>query len=238
LIDLAYQNRPDLRLESSRLQHARLEERIRWGELLPRADLILELGKTGTAFDDVSTDPSFREDYLIQVELSWNAMGNTVDYTYANSKAAPSVTQFQAGGQGTVIRRNEIGVGLFDGLDALADAKEAEVEKLEQIVELEETEKQVVLEVKESYYDFQKASIQVKSSVQRVNYRQRVAKLMKFRLDKNEIEISEYLQAEIDLLNELTTLHRALSDYFTAKAKLNHAIGLRDHFSIEEKYEP
>ncbi len=60
--------------------------------------------------------------------------------------------------------------------------------------------------------------------------------LAKHRLDNNEIEISEYLQSEIDLLREKSELHNALKDYFTAKAALNRAVGIRDFLPIEETY--
>ena len=125
-------------------------------------------------------------------------------------------------------------MGLLDGLDKLADAKEAEVAKLDQIVALEKAEKEVIQEVKQTFFDFQKARIQVQSSLQRVDYRERLAHLAEHRLGQNDIQISEYMQAEIDLLREKTELHKALKDYFTAKAKLNRAVGMHALLTIEE----
>ena len=55
-------------------------------------------------------------------------------------------------------------------------------------------------------------------------------------LEQNEIQISEYMQAEIDLLQERTELHRALKDYFAAKAAMNRAVGIRNYLPIEETY--
>lgn len=237
LIDLAYQNRPELQVESSKLSAARLEERIRWGELMPHADLTVEFGKLGEAANVVSLDPKLRKEFRLFLELSWNAAGNRVSYEFENDSNAPSVTQFAGGGSGTQRTTNTFTAGILDGLDAFVDIKEAEVDKLDQIVELENIEKEVIRDVKEAYYDYQRAVIQVESTIKRVDYRDRLVRLAAHRLEKNEVEISEYVQAEIDLLREKSDLHKALTDYFTAKAKLNRSIGMREFFPIEESYD-
>ena len=127
-------------------------------------------------------------------------------------------------------------VGVLSGLQEYAEIKESQVRKLEQVVELEKKELEVIREVKEAYFDYHKASIQVESSLKRNQYRQRLVELAKLRLEKAEIEISEYLQAELDLAEERKKLHDALADLFKAKSKLNRAIGIRDFLPIGERY--
>ncbi|MBI3312678.1 MAG: TolC family protein [Candidatus Omnitrophica bacterium] len=232
LVDLAYESRPELRIEASKLQSARLEERIQMGEMIPSADAVLEFGKLGEAFDANSTRPGLRNEFRFMIEVNWNAAGNKMNYTYEKNAQPPSVSQFLQG-SGSETNRNSFSVGLWDGLDQWASMKEAEVAKLDQIVELEKAEKEVIQDVKQAYFDFQKAQIQVKSSLQRVDYRKRLTQLAEHRLSQNEVQISEYFQTEIDLLREQTELHKALKDYFSAKAKLNHAIGKEDLLPME-----
>ena len=71
------------------------------------------------------------------------------------------------------------------------------------------------------------------STVKRLEYRKRLRDFGEHRLSKKEIELSEYLQAESDLVREKAELHKALKDYFTAKAALNHAVGIQNFFSME-----
>lgn len=234
LVDLAYKNRAELQIEAAKLESARLRERVEWAEMLPQADIVLEMGALGEAFDATTTHPKRTNEFRAVLEFNWNMMGNTVGYEFENDENAPSVTQFPAGGSQTT--RNTFSVDLLDGLDALANIKEAEAEKLDQIVELENAEKEVVQDVKQAYFDYQKALIQFKSSLQRLDYRERLARLSKHRLEQNEIQISEYIQAEIDLLQEQTELHGALKDYFAAKSALNRAVGVRNYLPIEETY--
>ncbi|HTL47000.1 MAG TPA: TolC family protein [Verrucomicrobiae bacterium] len=235
LVDLAYHNRAELQVEAYKLESSRLNERVKTGALLPRADIVLEMGALGEAFDADATNPKKRNEFRCFLEFKWNALGSTIGHKFENDENAPSVTQFQSS-SGTQTTSNTLSVDLFDGLDALVQMKEAEADKLDQIVELEKAEKEVIQDVKQAYYDYQKALIQVKSSLQKLDYRERLARLSKHRLEQNEIQISEYFQAELDLQQERTELNKALKDYFTAKAALNRAVGIRNYLPIEETY--
>ena len=48
-------------------------------------------------------------------------------------------------------------------------------------------------------------------------------------IEDNEIQISEYLQAELDLVNERDALLQALIDYFISEVALNKAFGLQGY---------
>jgi len=233
LVDLAYQHRPELQAEAAKLQSAILEERIRWGEMMPHVDINLDFGKLGEAFNIDSSNPGGKTEFRLLMDLSWNAAGNRINWAFENDQRAPSVSQFTQAA-GTKVVRNTISIGLLDGLDSLVEAKEAHVAKLDQIVELENMEKEVIHDVKNSYYEYQKSLIQVQSTLKRVDYRRRLAELSAHRLGKNEIQVSEYVQADIDVLNEETELHRAIRDYYIAKVELNRALGMRDFLKIEE----
>lgn len=235
MIDLAYQNRPELQVEAAKLRAARLGEKISQGAFGPRLDVTMEFGELGEAFIRNSNDPPHRTEWRLGFELSGNVLGNKAKYTFDDDQNAPSVTQFQQG-TGSRVKRKGMTVGFLDGLSAYSEVKEAEVKKLEQVIELEKKEQEVIREVKEAYFDHQKAKIQVESSLKRNQYREKLVKLAETRLEKAEIEISEYLQAELDLVEEQSRLDRALSDLFKARAKLNRAIGVPNFLPMEERY--
>ena len=233
LVDMAYQNRPELQMAAARLRAAQLEERIQWGAMLPEVDVIMEDGKDSEAYDANAWHPSFKPQYKIGMEFKWNMGGNRLEYDFNNNKTPPSLTAFQAQ-SGSLVATNTLKVGLLDGLDVFANTKNAEVEKLDQVVELDKAEQEVIKSVKEAYYDFQKASIQLKSGIQRLNYRERLLRFSKHRMEKNEIEISEYLQAAQEFSNQKVEVHKTLSEYYAAKAKLNRAVGQRDFLAVEK----
>ncbi len=239
---MSYGHRAELQVEAAKLQAARLGEKIRWGGFLPQADAVLEYGKLGEAYrqniwDSGNNrwiwgidDPVKHKEWRLMLELNWNALGNKVNYTFENDNKAPSITGYlQSTGTKTI--KNSISAGVLDGLDTFVDVKQAEVDRLNKVVDLEKAEKQVLQDVKQAFYDYQKSVIQVKSNIKRVKWRQRLRDLSEYRLGRKEIEISEYVQSEADLVREKTELHKALKDYFTAKAALNHAIGMQEFFN-------
>ena len=234
-IDLAYKNRPELQVEAADLKVSQLEEQINRGNFLPRADLTLDFGELGEAFTRFTDDPNHTPEWHLAFELSQNLLGNKVKYTFDNDENAPSVSQFLQGTGSTVINR-KMEIGALNGLQDYVELKDAQVKKLEQIIELEKKEREVIREVKEAFFDYHKAHIQVLSSLKRNQYRHRLVELSKLRLGKTEIEISEYLQAELDLAEERKKLHGVLTDLFKAKSKLNRSIGIRDYLPMEEKY--
>lgn len=232
LVEFSYRYRPDMQVEASKLKAAQHAYRVSLGRQLPQLDVIMEFGKLAEAFNFSTKDPGFRHEFKVGMEASYNLGGNTLKYTYDHDQRAPSVTQFLTG-QGTRTRSNTFSFGLLDDLGQFSSIIEAKISSLEQVVELEKTERDVIREVKEAYFDFNKALIQVESTHKRMKYRERLAELAKHRLDMNEIQISEFLQAEMDLTEERALVYKALSDFFSSQAKLNKAIGIRDYLPME-----
>lgn len=234
-IDLAYQHRPELQVEAERLRSARLEEKISRGSFLPRVDVNMKFGELGESFTRDSLDPVHHSEWEGGFEISDNFFGNKAKYSFDHNQNAPSVAQFLQG-SGSRVSKRHFEIGLFDGLKEYSELQEAKVKKLEQVIELEKKEREVIREVKEAYFDYHKAEVQVESSLKRNQYRERLVKLAEIRLGKAEIEISDYLQAQLDLAEERARLHRALADLSKAKSKLNRAIGMRNFLPIEERY--
>lgn len=248
MIDLSYGNRPELRVEAAKLQAARLQEKVRWGEFLPKAYLTYEAGQSGEAdqkgpFSDAvhggtplySNKPVLKNDWRFLIEMSWNVGGNKMGYTYDRNQRAPSLTQYESA-TGTQLRANGFTVGVLDGLDVFVATKQAEVDKLKQVVQLEDAEKKVIQDVKEAYYNYQKSLIQVRSTVKRLEYRKRLRDFTEHKLlsRREGTEISELMGAESDLVHTKGELHKALNEYFAAKAALNHAVGIQNFLGIEE----
>ncbi len=231
-VDMAYAHRSDLRVEASKLHAARLSRKISGGKMLPEWDLVVEFGELAEAFQTIAHLPPYRDEWKIGSELSWNVGGSTFRHTYDHDQRAPSVSQF-LGTQGPISDTHTFSFGFFDNLNSLAELKETKIAALEQVVELEKTEREVIREVKEAYFNYNKALIQVESNYKRMNYRDRLAQLAQHRLETNEIQVSEFLQSEIDYTEERMQVHKALSDFYTSKANLNRAIGVRDYLQIE-----
>ncbi|OGW85792.1 MAG: hypothetical protein A3C35_03510 [Omnitrophica bacterium RIFCSPHIGHO2_02_FULL_46_11] len=235
LIELTYEHRSDLQVEAAKLKATQFAYRVALGQRLPKFDLLVEFGELAEAFIqnlDSKRGPKHSHEFRFGMEMTWPLLGNTLKWAYDHDQHAPSVTQFLSG-QGTRTRSNTLSANLLDDMGQFSSMIEAKISNLEQVVELEKTERDVVREVKEAYFNFNKAMIQVESAYKRMGYRSRLAQLAKHRLETNEVQISEYLQAEMDFVQERSLVYKAMSDFFLSKAKLNRAIGIRDYLAVE-----
>ena len=235
LIELTYEHRADLQVEAAKLKATQFAYRVALGQRMPKVDLLVEFGELAEAFItnlDSKRGPPHRHEFRFGMEMTWPFLGNTLKYNYDHDQHAPSVTQFLSG-TGTRTVANSLSANILDDMGQFSSMIEAKISNLEQVVELEKTERDVVREVKEAYFNFNKALIQVESAYKRMGYRNRLAQLAKHRLETNEVQISEYLQAEMDFVQERSLVYKAMSDFFLSKAKLNRAIGIRDYLTVE-----
>ncbi|MDD5084740.1 MAG: TolC family protein [Candidatus Omnitrophica bacterium] len=235
-IELAYENRPDLKVETERLRSARYGRWAARGGFLPQLDLVLGFGQMGEAYKNrgaIFLQKLYHGgEFHFGLEAKWNVGGSTFKYVYDNDQKAPSVTQFAAG-SGTTTRKNTFTASFLDDLQQFVETKEARVTEVEQIVELEQKEREVIRDVKESYFNFYKSYVQLKSVLKRMEYKRKMVELAKHRMGLNEIQVSEYLQAEIELAEENAQLYRAIADFYIAKASFNRAIGVRDYLPMK-----
>ena len=236
LIDMAYQHRPDLQVEAFKLKAAQLAYRVALGKKgFPQVDVLMEFGELAEAFItdlDSKKRPKHSHEFKVGMEVTWPIGGNTLKYTYDHDQRAPSATNFLTSA-GTRTRANSFSAGFLDDMGQFSSMIEAKISNLEQVVELEKTEREVIRDVKEAYFNFNKALIQVESAYKRMGYRDRLAQVAKHRLDTAEIQISEYLEAEIDFVEERALVYKALADFFLSKAKLNRSIGIRDYLVVD-----
>lgn len=233
-IKMAYEQRPDIKLEANRLRSNIMAKRVAFGRLMPQVNLLLEFGELGESFTDIVDDPVHKPEWQSLVEVTWNLGGSTAKYTHDHDQNGASVSQFQ-GGTGTTTGKDSFSLALLDNIEDMYKLREAQVDIMDQFVKLEETEREVIREVKEAYFNYKRAEIQFQSQIKQLQYRRRQAQLQKHKLEQNEIQVSEYIQAEKDLVEETAQFHRVMAEYYTARAGLNRAVGARDILPVKEQ---
>jgi outer membrane protein TolC len=237
LINMAYENRPEFVIGENKVRAKKYAEKVEKGKWLPQVSMFTEMGMNKDYYKNQPSDSMPRDWktlYRGGIECSWNIGGTTSRYFYDNNQMPPSVSAYKGQTEGTRTITNTFAVGILDGLDQFVTTKEAEIATKEAILEFQLSEKDMVSEVKESYYNYNRAKIQMRSILKKIAYREKLVELAKHRSEINEIQISEYLQSEIDLVEERNTLYQAMIDYFIARASLNKAIGVSNFFDIEK----
>ena len=234
-IKLAYQNRPEFKIQKYKVEAATWREKVAQGGWLPEVSFVGSLGRKAEAYKAFDNNPPWDDEHRIGIEVKWNFGGSTPQYVYDKHRQGVGVeaTEVSIGADGYYDRKNIGGVSVLDGIDQFSKTKQAEIERKEALLELELSEKDIMSEVKESYYSYNRSLIQLKSIFKRLVYKEKLVQLARHRSEINEIQISEYIQAEIDRVRERESLYQAIVDHCLARASLNKAIGIRDYVSLE-----
>lgn len=239
-IKLAYQNRPEFAIQKGKVEVAEFQEKVANAGWLPQINLVGETGRKAEAYRANDNNATWRDEHHVMITCTWNFGGNVVKHEFDKNRQATGVEATEVdiassvGADGYYDRKNTASLSVFGGLDQYSKTKEAAVKRKEAQLELELSEKDIVSEVKEAYYNYNRSLVQLKSVFKKMAYRQKLVDLARHRSEINEIQISEYIQAKMDLVNERDQLYQTVVDYLLAKVSFNKAIGIRDYLPLEE----
>ena len=134
----------------------------------------MNVGKTAQGFraKPIDAPDKFKQDWELKMETTWNFFGSTAKHEYQRKQTSPSVTDFQ-GRSGTTKSVNTWTFEILNALEQFADVEEAKMDTAEQLEIYEDTERQVVQEVIEAYYNYNAALIKLRSASVGLDYKKR-----------------------------------------------------------------
>ena len=226
-LELAQGYHPDIVVNELLVQSNEYEEKIAKAKDAFKVDLTGFYGRGGSHYKTEADkmDP----DWNIGLKVSKPFGGNTASYSFSKEQTQRKVGQTDR--QGTQTHSGEFAI--LDAMGTAAEIKEAQIKRHKAENDLLESRRQVNLEVKESYYNYQEAVIQVKNALEKVRYQKEAVKTANLQAQLNEALQSQQLEAEIKLADERSLYIKALSDYNFSLARLNKAIGVEDYFTLE-----
>ena len=221
---LAYQNRPELRMNELLEEAAGYEEKIAKSKDDFKVDFSGFLGESGSWY--TTENPTMGSDWFVGFKASKPWLGNTGSYNYTQNKTSPKL------GQDTVTQgaSNSLEFAILNNLSGNSEKQSAFISKLKAENELIEIEKTISTEVREAHNSYEKAVMQIQNTKEKIAFRKEELKILQSQMDINEAQLSQVLEAMIKLNDEKALYHQAISSYKTALANLNKATGLIGNF--------
>lgn len=226
-LKLAFDNQPDILVNKLLVESNAYGEKTARGKDDFKIDVTGFYGRSGSHYE---TEPEkMDKDWNIGVKVSRPFGGNTASYSFTKEETSRKVGQTDR--TGSTAQSGEFAI--LDGMSVASEIKEARVNRQKAVNDLIEARRQIALEVKEAYYSYQEAIIQVKNSLEKVKFQEEAVKVAGAQAELNEALQSQLLEAMIKLADERAIYIKALSDYNLSLSKLNKAVGLKDYFSID-----
>ncbi|MFH1381263.1 MAG: TolC family protein [Candidatus Omnitrophota bacterium] len=231
---LAYLNRPELKISQLSLEYYEYEKKIRRARSdWPRVDLLGMYGNMREDFikDDIDpgTDPrGLGPEYYFGTKVSIPFWGSTADYSYTKESWQPVVrTKHQ-----TESATHLATFSLFNKLDDISSAWEAELEYMRSQDEAEKKKQEVTLEIKETFFKYEKALLLMQLARDKIAYQSKEVEILDIRRELGEARYSDVIEEMIKLAEEEFSYAQAIADYFISIATLNKAIGVDDYFRV------
>ena len=228
-LEAAANNHPDMLVNKFLVESNEYGEKIAKGKEGFRIDLTGFYGKADSYYNTEAKN--LQDDWNIGVKVSKPFWLATPSYSFTKEKTSRKVGQTDR--TGTTVNAGEIAIFDKDAFAIGSEIEESKIAKQKAENDLIDTRRQSALSVKESYYNYQEAVIQVKNSLEKVRFHEEAVKVARVQSELNEALQSQLLESLIQLVDEKSVYIKALSDYNLAIIKLNNAIGIRDYFKID-----
>ncbi len=223
-LEFAFKKRPDLKVKELMANFSDYERKIVKSKDQLKVDLTGSYGRSGGAF--ATETLQLREDWYFGLKVTKPFSGNTMSTSYTKDKTAPKYGQTTR----TSSTTRSVELGLLDNLAHFSEEKTAEINYEKAVDEVENLRQTIVKEVKESYFNYKKALVQVESNLNKVKFKEEELKIIKARVELNEAPISELLRGRMGLTDERNFYIEALGSLNQSFARLDKATG----YSIEK----
>lgn len=219
IIGWAQEHRPDVRIAMLNTELARYNWKAAKADNSIKLDASGFYGRAGAAF---AGDPFIMEPaWNFGVRASHSFWGNSVKGSFSKEETAPDLGQAYI----TDTQQELVEVGLLDGLPGQSAAKQAELQFQRAKAESVEASRKAEYEVRETYYNLEKASRQLEAVRQDVNFRQKDMEITREKVKLGLSELSQLMSAEVAYSQARVTEQDALSAYNIALSAMDRVAG-------------
>jgi len=229
----AFTNRPEIKANALMTTYYGYGKGIANAKSLPKVDL---LGQWGLAWEDFiagskdlgTLEPrrNLQPQWYAGIKASVPFAGSTAEYSYTREEWTPVVQTVK----GTEATTNSFKFKILDKLDMFSDKQLADIDYDRSRHELNKTKNDIVLEVREGCFSYEKAVIQLETAASKVRYQETDAALMRMKRGMDEVQDSGTVDSLIKVAQEKFGYVQAVADCKIALAALEKAVGSEDYF--------
>ncbi len=231
-LEIAMQNRPDLKIGLYTVKYTEYGKKIADAKEMPSVDLVGNYKKSSEVFREgfegnksQSLDP--HKKWYVGLEGSLPLMGSTASYSYFRRHDPSSLSTFQPDSES---RGTTLKLDILDSIKNLSEAEQAKIANIKAEQELEDARKKAFMEVKEAFYGYERARVQLEAAEFQKEFREKEFKILKFKNSMGETEMSELFDSIGKLLDAATLYYDAEAGLNISVAALNKAIGKENYF--------
>jgi outer membrane protein TolC len=221
LVEQALRNRPEMIAADYTARFHAYGEKVAKSEGRLRLDVSGFVGRSGGAFSGAET-LQLRSSWNVGVQAGMYLLGNSVRGTGTGEKTSPDLGETSR----TKTDARTANVGFLDGLKLVSDRRQATIARERAAMERDQMRRNVETEVREAYFNLEKARLQLKGSRLELDYREKELVIARQKERMNLADPTQVLQAESSFTEAKVAYEDTISFYHVSIASLEKAVGL------------
>ncbi len=238
---LALANRPDLKVKKKMIEYYSFERKMMKAKGWPKIEFNGSFGASVEKYEPMFADSDWEtpEDgspslAVREWEAEWYAgargsiplWGNTFEYNYVKEKWAPTVSAFRGSESAT----SYFNLKFLDDMAYFSNLQEARAGFESAKYEYLKERKDIIVEVKELYFRYRKALLQMDVSRAQLEHQRMFVDVLEERRRFGEMEASKVIEEYEKLAEHEYGAVHADTSYFISLAELSRGIGIPDYF--------
>ncbi|MBL7073260.1 MAG: TolC family protein [Candidatus Omnitrophica bacterium] len=226
---LAFANRPDFKIKEKMIEYYDFDRKISKAKAWPKVDFQGSFGNAVETYQPTTDNEEQRglsAEWYAGVQASVPIWGNTLEYSYVREKWAPVVSSFH----GTESATSYLSIKFLDDMAYFTNLAESRAGFESAKYEYLKYKKDLIVEVKETYFKYRKALLQIDVAEAQVDHQKMFVGVLEERRLFGEMELSKIIEEYEKFSEHQYGAIQGYASYYIALAELNKAIGVPDYF--------
>jgi len=240
--DLALANNPEFRIKATVIEYYNMERKMQRAKAWPRVEFHGSFGQSYENYEPLSIQADYEQpndhsgpvrsgrglepQWFAGVKGSIPLWGNTFEYNYVREKWAPTVSAFR----GTESATSYFTYNFLDNVEYFSSVQEAKVGHQRAEYEYNKAKQDLIVEVKEQYFQYRKAILQMDIAEAQVEHQQTYVDVLTENQRYGVVEISKVIEEIAKLAEHEYGIISSVAEYYISISGLNKAIGVPDYF--------
>jgi len=226
-IELAMQNRAELKSRHLMVKSTKLGDEIAKSQMRPQLDAVGKYMRAKEVLSPQGLGQTLHEETFLGFTAKVPIKSHTFEFAHKKGKAAPTVTTFESDYEYDI---DTYKFTPFEDLSRYTNMKNSYIAHQQALSELLDVKQRIHSEVREAFYSLQEAKIRLRGAENNLTLYEKELAVTEIKKDLNEATVSEVMDAKIKLYSEKKTYKSAVADMYQAITSLNKAVGIGGYF--------
>lgn len=224
-LQIGLNRRPDIKLAELQVLFNKYAVKVAEAQNRFRVEMNASIGLNDQFFVE-SESLDLETEFFVGIKATKPMGMHVIENNFIIQDKVPAAGQTTSSQFGS----NNVSLGLFNNT-AKTGITEAKIQYMRARGELKKQIKTTKFEVRQNFFEYQKALAQLDGAITRLKLGEEEVKILKAQAQLNQAQLLDVMRASVRKYDAIGNLAQAVTSYFTAISNLNKAIGVVSYYN-------